>query len=110
MLRRSSWLGRLPSDERPDCGVRASRTSTVERGVGAPAGAQSRPPPDAVPHLHLPHVSEMLRRVKKTVTQLTDALIASYARVGGINHLDGVNLPSKSGIAQITCELLRLLF
>jgi serine O-acetyltransferase len=106
MLRRSSWVGRLPSGERPDCGVRASRTRPVELGVGAPAGGL----PDAVPHLQLPHLSEMLRRVKKTVTQLTDALIASYARVGGINHLDGVNLPSKSGIAQITCELLRLLF
>jgi serine O-acetyltransferase len=46
----------------------------------------------------------------KTVTQLTDALIASYARAGGINHLDGVNLPSKSAIAQITIDLLRLLF
>jgi serine O-acetyltransferase len=48
--------------------------------------------------------------VNKTVTHLTDALIASYARVGGINHLDGVNLPSKSAIAQITVDLLRLLF
>ena len=48
--------------------------------------------------------------VQKTVTQLTDELIASYARAGGINHLDGVNLPSKSGIGQITLDLLRLLF
>ena len=45
-----------------------------------------------------------------TVTQLTDQLLASYARVGGINHLDGKNLPSKSAIASITCGLLRLLF
>ena len=45
-----------------------------------------------------------------TVTQLTDQLIASYARVGGINHLDGRNLPSKSAITQITVDLLRLLF
>jgi serine O-acetyltransferase len=48
--------------------------------------------------------------VRKTVTQLTDGLIASYARVGGINHLDGVNLPSKRAIAQISSDLLRLLF
>src|SRR5688500_8306207 len=34
----------------------------------------------------------------------------SYARLGGINHLDGKNLPSKSGIAAITVDLLRLLF
>ncbi len=45
-----------------------------------------------------------------SVTQLTDRLLASYARVGGINHLDGKNLPSKSAIASITVDLLRLLF
>ena len=45
-----------------------------------------------------------------TVTQLTDQLIVSYARVGGINHLDGKNLPSKSAITSITIDLLRLLF
>lgn len=49
-------------------------------------------------------------RVDHTVTELTDQLIASYARVGGINHLDGKNLPSKSAIASITVDLLRLLF
>jgi serine O-acetyltransferase len=48
--------------------------------------------------------------VNATVTQLTDQLIVSYARVGGINHLDGKNLPSKSAVASITCDLLRLLF
>ena len=45
-----------------------------------------------------------------TVTQLTNQLVASYARVGGINHLDGKNLPSKSAIMSITQDLLRLLF
>lgn len=34
----------------------------------------------------------------------------SYAQVGGINHLDGKNLPSKSVIAGLTADLLRLLF
>jgi serine O-acetyltransferase len=48
--------------------------------------------------------------VNKTVTQLTDQLLVSYARVGGINHLDGKNLPSKTAIASITVDLLRLLF
>jgi serine O-acetyltransferase len=48
--------------------------------------------------------------VKLSVTELTDQLIASYARVGGINHLDGKNLPSKTAIASIACDLLRLLF
>lgn len=46
----------------------------------------------------------------KTVTQLTDQLIASYARAGGINRLDAVNLPSKCAIAEITSLLLQLLF
>jgi len=44
------------------------------------------------------------------VTQLTDRLVASYAREGGINHLDGKNLPSKRAITLITKNLLRLLF
>lgn len=34
----------------------------------------------------------------------------SYAQVGGINHLDGKNLPSKSVMAGLTTDLLRLLF
>jgi len=45
-----------------------------------------------------------------TVTELTNELVASYARVGGINHLDGKNLPSKRAITAITLDLLRLLF
>ncbi len=48
--------------------------------------------------------------VNLTVTELTDRLIASYALVGGINHLDGKNLPSKTAIGSITCDSLRLLF
>jgi serine O-acetyltransferase len=46
----------------------------------------------------------------ETVTQLTNQLVASYARLGGINHLDGKNLPSKRAITAITQDLLRLLF
>jgi serine O-acetyltransferase len=45
-----------------------------------------------------------------TVTKLTNELVASYARVGGINHLDGKNLPSNHAITAITQNLLRLLF
>lgn len=44
------------------------------------------------------------------VTKLTNGLVASYAQVGGINHLDGKNLPSKRAIVTITQDLLRLLF
>ena len=46
----------------------------------------------------------------ETVTRLTNELVASYAQVGGINHLDGKNLPSKRAIVAITQDLLRLLF
>lgn len=41
---------------------------------------------------------------------LIDPLLDSYRQHGGINHIDGVNLPSKFSVAQITCDLLRLLF
>jgi serine O-acetyltransferase len=46
----------------------------------------------------------------ETVTQITNQLIASYAKAGGINHLDGKNLPSKRAVTAITQDLLRLLF
>jgi len=46
----------------------------------------------------------------ETVTKLTNQLVASYAKAGGINHLDGKNLPSKRAITAITQDLLRLLF
>lgn len=45
-----------------------------------------------------------------SVTQITNQLLASYAKLGGINHLDGKNLPSKRVIDSITHDLLRLLF
>lgn len=49
-------------------------------------------------------------RVNVTVRRLTEQLLASYAQVGGINHLDGKNLPSKRDICGLTADLLRLLF
>ncbi|HWQ91529.1 MAG TPA: serine acetyltransferase [Clostridia bacterium] len=45
-----------------------------------------------------------------TAERLTDKLLTSYSQVGGINHLDQKNLPSKRGIERITTHLLRLLF
>jgi serine O-acetyltransferase len=48
--------------------------------------------------------------VEPTITQLTDQLVASYAQVGGINHLDGKNLPSRRVVTALTKDLLRLLF
>jgi len=46
----------------------------------------------------------------ESVFKLTNELVASYARVGGINHLDGKNLPSKRAVVTVTRDLLRLLF
>jgi len=48
--------------------------------------------------------------VPLTVAQLTERLLASYDCAGGINHVDGKNLPSKHAVADITADLLRLLF
>ena len=45
-----------------------------------------------------------------TVAQLTERLLASYEQTGGINHMDGKNLPSKRAVALIAQDLLRLLF
>jgi serine O-acetyltransferase len=44
------------------------------------------------------------------VAELTERLLVSYVQAGGINHVDGKNLPSKRVIAGITVDLLRLLF
>jgi serine O-acetyltransferase len=48
--------------------------------------------------------------MNETVGELTDQLLASYTRAGGINHLDGKNLPSQRTIAALASDLLRLLF
>jgi serine O-acetyltransferase len=50
------------------------------------------------------------RSMPITLASLTERLMASYVREGGINHVDGKNLPSKHAIANITVDLLRLLF
>ncbi len=42
--------------------------------------------------------------------KLVDRLLDSYRQHGGINHIDGVNLPSKLKIHHVTQGLLRLLF
>jgi serine O-acetyltransferase len=38
------------------------------------------------------------------------ALLASYETDGGINHLDGVNLPSQESVNEISRECMHLLF
>jgi len=44
------------------------------------------------------------------IAELTGALVGSYAQHGGINRLEGANLPSKGAVEEITRDLLRLLF
>ena len=42
--------------------------------------------------------------------KITEAILCSYHAGGGINHVDGANLPSKRAIASICEDLLQLLF
>ncbi|MBN8249333.1 MAG: serine acetyltransferase [Verrucomicrobia bacterium] len=44
------------------------------------------------------------------IKELTQSLLASYRQHGGINHLDGANLPSRVAVVSITTDLLRLVF
>ena len=42
--------------------------------------------------------------------KVTDAILRSYETGGGINHVDGANLPSKRAVTTICEDLLQLLF
>ncbi len=42
--------------------------------------------------------------------KVTDAILRSYETGGGINHVDGANLPSKRAVSAICEDLLQLLF
>jgi serine O-acetyltransferase len=46
----------------------------------------------------------------KDLSKITDAILSSYRNCGGINHVDGANLPSKGALASICEDLLQLLF
>jgi serine O-acetyltransferase len=41
---------------------------------------------------------------------IKQALLDSYARDGGINHLDGVNLPSQDSVADLARDFMHVLF
>ena len=64
----------------------------------------------SVPFLLSEERCRILPLVKVSITQLTEQLVGSYAKVGGINRLDETNLPSKTAIVSLTEDLLRLLF
>lgn len=44
------------------------------------------------------------------LAQIKEALLASYRRHGGINHLDGVNLPSQESVNLLAADCMHLLF
>jgi serine O-acetyltransferase len=46
----------------------------------------------------------------KKLAQIVDGLVDSFHKYGGINHLDGVNLPSRDAVVEIARDLLRLVF
>lgn len=46
----------------------------------------------------------------KQLAEIVEKLVASFQEHGGINHIDGANLPSRDGIVGITQDLLRLMF
>ncbi len=43
----------------------------------------------------------------KKLAQIADSLVDSYHKYGGINHLDGANLPSREAVVDITRGLLQ---
>lgn len=45
-----------------------------------------------------------------TLAEIQKALLASYETEGGINHFDGINLPSEASINQLAAEFMHLLF
>jgi serine O-acetyltransferase len=45
-----------------------------------------------------------------TLDDITKALLASYETEGGINHLDGINLPSDESVNRLAVDFMHLLF
>ncbi len=45
-----------------------------------------------------------------TLDDITKALLASYEKEGGINHLDGINLPSDEAVNRLASDFMHLLF
>jgi serine O-acetyltransferase len=46
----------------------------------------------------------------KKLSEILDELVDSFHKYGGINHLEGVNLPSREAVVEIAQDLLRLMF
>jgi serine O-acetyltransferase len=48
--------------------------------------------------------------MQESINPLVKRLLVSYQEIGGINNIDGTNLPSKRAISQICEDLLQILF
>lgn len=48
--------------------------------------------------------------MQSALAEVIDKTLASYAQVGGINNIDGLNLPSKQAVYEICEDLLQVLF
>jgi serine O-acetyltransferase len=46
----------------------------------------------------------------KHFAEIVETLVASFNQHGGINHIDGANLPSRDAVVNITRDLLRVMF
>jgi serine O-acetyltransferase len=46
----------------------------------------------------------------KKLAEIVESLVGSFHKYGGINHLDGANLPSRDAVVEIARDLLRLVF
>ncbi|MBM3858452.1 MAG: serine acetyltransferase [Verrucomicrobia bacterium] len=46
----------------------------------------------------------------KKLAEIVENLVGSFREHGGINHLDGSNLPSRDAVVAVTQDLLRLVF
>jgi len=55
-------------------------------------------------------VHRLPARAAMKLDQIKQALLESYRTDGGINHLDGINLPSQASVNQLAAECMHLLF
>jgi serine O-acetyltransferase len=48
--------------------------------------------------------------MRQRIEELVDTIITSYRKIGGINHIQGPNLPSQKSITRIVNEFQSLVF
>jgi serine O-acetyltransferase len=55
-------------------------------------------------------IDRSLVRAAMHLDEIQQSLLASYRTDGGINHVDGANLPSQASVNQLAADLMHLLF